>query len=167
MNLVLIGYRGTGKSCVARALGSKLGREVVGLDAELERRAGMSITELVAQRGWPAMRDLEEALCREYGAGDERVIDCGGGVVEREANLVSLRSRGRVFWLKASVATIVARLEGDTSRPSLTGTKSFLDEVSEVLARREPLYARFAHAAVDTDGRTVEELAAKIASFEV
>ena len=91
------------------------------------------------------------------------ILDCGGGVVEREANIASLRAGGKVFWLRATPATIVGRIGGDASRPSLTGNKSFTEEVEEVLQRRTPLYERLAHARIDTDGRAVDDLAATIA----
>jgi shikimate kinase len=163
VNLVLIGYRGTGKSAVARRLADLLRRPVVSLDDEIVRRAGLAIPDIVAAHGWGHFRDLEEAVCRDVGAADELVIDCGGGVVEREANGVALRARGRVFWLRATPATIVGRIGGDKSRPSLTGTKSFTEEVAEVLQRRTPLYERIAHASIDTDGRAPDDLAADIA----
>lgn len=163
MNLVLIGYRGTGKSAVARRLASLLGRPVVSLDEEIVRRAGMPIPEIVASHGWPHFRDLEEDACRRVSGQDGLVIDCGGGVVERLANIESLRSSGRVFWLRATPTTVVGRIGGDSSRPSLTGHKSFTEEVAEVLERRTPLYERMAHAIVDTDGRSLDDLAASIA----
>jgi shikimate kinase len=162
VNLVLVGYRGTGKSVVSRLLGSFLGREVVSLDKEIVRAAGCPIPEIVKAHGWDHFRDLEEALCRSLGARDGLVLDCGGGVVEREANLTSLRQNGRVYWLKAAPSTIVARIGGDTERPSLTGARSFTDEVQEVLARRTPLYRRLAHAEVATDGRSLAEIASEI-----
>lgn len=163
MNLVLIGYRGTGKSAVARKLGPLLERQVVSLDEEIVRLAGMPIPDIVAKHGWNHFRDLEEKLCHEFSAADGLVLDCGGGVVEREANAVSLRAGGKVFWLRATPSTIIRRIGGDASRPSLTGSKSFIDEVEEVLQRRIPLYERVAHARIDTDGRTIDELAATIA----
>lgn len=162
MNLVLVGYRGTGKSAVGRRLGALLERTVVSLDEEIVRRAGRPIPEVVRAHGWNHFRDLEESVCRTYGARDGLVIDCGGGVVERDANAASLRANGRVYWLRARPATIVARIGGDTSRPSLTGSKSFTDEVEEVLARRAPRYQALAHEVVDTDGRDVDDLAAEI-----
>lgn len=162
MNVVLVGYRGTGKSSVARLLAGDLGLRVVSLDAELQRMAGKTIPEVVQERGWPGFRDLEEEIVRACAAQDGLVLDCGGGVIEREANYAPLRAAGPVVWLKASVPTVVARIQGDNQRPSLTGTKSFTDEVAEVLERRIPLYRRIAHYAVDTDGRTVEEIAAEI-----
>ena len=65
--------------------------------------------------------------------------------------------------LRATPETIVGRIGGDKSRPSLTGTKSFTAEVEEVLQRRTPLYERVAHDTIDTDGRSLDDLAATIA----
>jgi len=163
MNLVLVGYRGTGKSVIARRLGRLLDRPVVSLDSEIVRLAGRPIPGLVAERGWDHFRDLEEQICRRVGAQDGQILDCGGGVVEREANGVALREHGHVFWLRAIPATIVARIGGDGNRPSLTGGKSFTDEVSDVLQRRTPLYQAMAHEVIDTDGRTRDDIAAEIA----
>jgi shikimate kinase len=163
MNLVLVGYRGTGKSVIARRLARMLGQPVVSLDNEIVRLAGKRIPELVAERGWGHFRDLEEQVCRRFGAEDGQILDCGGGVVEREANLAALRERGRVFWLKATPATIVARIGGDSNRPSLTGEKNFTDEISDVLQRRTPLYQAMAHEVIDTDGRSLDDIASEIA----
>jgi len=162
MNLVLVGYRGTGKSVVAQRLARMLGRQVVSLDEEIVRLAGQRIPELVAQQGWQHFRDLEEQICRRFGADDDQILDCGGGVVEREANVVALREHGCVFWLKATSATIVARIGGDANRPSLTG-RSFTEEVIEVLQRRTPLYQAMAHETIETDGRSLDDIAAEVA----
>jgi shikimate kinase len=162
MNLVLIGYRGTGKSVIARKLGGALAMPVVSLDEEIVREAGKPIPDIVAEFGWVFFRDLEERICSQFGTRQGLVIDCGGGVVERDANYHSLRANGHVFWLRATPTTIVARIGGDKSRPSLTGSKSFTAEVEEVLARREPLYQRLAHDCIDTDGRALDDLAGTI-----
>jgi shikimate kinase len=164
VNVVLVGYRGTGKSAVARGVAKRLGLVVVGLDREIVARAKKSIPDIVKERGWPGFRDLEEEICREAATGDGRVIDCGGGVVEREANFTVLKSAGPVFWLTAEIGTIVARIQHGTERPSLTGQKSFTDEVAEVLVRRIPLYRRMADVEIPTDGRTIADIAADIAA---
>ncbi|MBN1608323.1 MAG: shikimate kinase [Polyangiaceae bacterium] len=162
MNVVLVGYRGTGKSSVAAFVGRALGWPVVSLDDEIEREAGQSIPQIVRERGWPGFRELEEQLCRRFAANDSQVLDCGGGVVEREANFEALGKAGPVIWLSAAPETIVARIEGDQRRPSLTGTQSFTDEVAEVLARRTPLYQRIARYTVNTDGRSIEEIGTQV-----
>jgi shikimate kinase len=132
------------------------------MDAELVKRAGMPIKDLVAQHGWPHFRDLEQALCEELCKRDRVIIDCGGGVIERAANIAALRGTGTVFWLRAKPETIIKRIGADDQRPSLTGTKSFTDEVIEVLERRAPLYARAAHVQIDTDGDAPEAIAKRI-----
>lgn len=165
MNVVLVGYRGTGKSAVGQLLADRLGLRVVSLDAELQRQAGKTIPEVVQEVGWPGFRDLEQQIVATFAALDGQVLDCGGGVIEREGNFERLRAAGSVVWLKASTATIVSRIQGDTQRPSLTGAKSFTDEVDEVLQRRTPLYHRIAHHEIETDGRSPDEIASEIASL--
>jgi len=161
MNVVLVGYRGTGKTTVGAVLGRELGLRVVSLDAEIVRAAGKGVPDIVAGVGWPGFRDLEEEIVRRFAAGDGQVIDCGGGVIEREANFAALRAAGPVLWLKAPVATIVERIGGDDQRPSLTGRGSFTEEVEEVLKQREPLYRRIAHHEIETAGRNIEQVAAE------
>lgn len=165
MNLVLIGYRGTGKSAVARLLGERLGLRVIGLDDEIVRRAGRPIPEIVTQQGWDRFRDLESEVVRDCAAQDGLVVDCGGGVIERPANIEALRRNGRLVWLTASVATIIGRIQGGAERPALTAGKSFTDEVAEVLTRRTPKYAAAAVFTVDTDGRTPAAVADAVATY--
>jgi len=162
MNLVLIGYRGTGKSTVARLLGALLGREVVSLDAEIVHRAGCSIPDIVAAHGWPHFRDLETEVTREVCGRDNIIIDAGGGVILRPENVATLRRGGVLFWLRASVPVIVARIEGGNERPALTSGKSFTDEVEDVLRERTPLYAAAADYQIDTDALDPHAVAAEI-----
>ena len=83
MNVVLIGYRGTGKSTVGRRLAARLGRKLVSTDAEIVKRAQRTIPEIVAQDGWEYFRDLESTMCRELAVRDQLVIDTGGGAILR------------------------------------------------------------------------------------
>ncbi len=162
MNLVLIGYRGTGKSAVGSLLAERLGMEMAGMDAEIVRRAGMPVPEIVEKFGWPGFRDRESDLARDLAGKDRLVIDTGGGIIERPENIEALRTKGRLFWLKASVETIVSRIGGDDQRPALTDGKSFTEEIAEVLERRTPLYESAADFEIDTDRLTPEEVAGRI-----
>lgn len=158
MNIVLIGYRGTGKSTVGKALARRLHRQVVSTDAEIIKHAGLSVPDLVRQFGWSHFRDLETAVCREVAARDGLIIDTGGGAILRQHNVDVLKKNGKLFWLTASVESIAARIGGDTQRPSLTGTKSFLEEIEEVLRERTPKYRAAADHIVATDGQAVERV---------
>ncbi len=162
MNLVLIGYRGTGKSTIGKVLAARLGRPIVSTDREIVRRAGSSISDIVSGHGWDHFRDLESAVCEELAGRDNLVIDTGGGAILRQQNVDVFKRNGRLFWLTASVETIAARIGSDTQRPSLTGTKSHVDEIRDVLAERTPKYRAAADVTVATDGRSIGELAAMI-----
>jgi shikimate kinase len=159
MNIVLIGYRGTGKSEVGQRLAGRLGRRLVGMDAEIVRQAGMSIPAIVEKHGWKHFRDLETEQARKLAGQDGLVIDCGGGVIERSENVAILQQNARVFWLQAKVATIVGRIQGDTERPALVAGKTFTEEVAEVLERRTPLYRNAAHHEINTDALTPDQVA--------
>ncbi len=158
MNIVLIGYRGTGKSTVGRLLAARLGRTLVSTDAEIVARAKRAIPEIVAQEGWDYFRDLESDICRELASRDQLVIDTGGGAILRPQNVEALKQSGTLFWLTASVETISTRIGGDNQRPSLTGTRSFIDEVGDVLRERTPKYQAAADHVVATDDRSIDQL---------
>jgi shikimate kinase len=163
MNLVLIGYRGTGKSVVAEILSRELGMAAVSLDREIVREAGMPIPEIVEKHGWPWFRDLESKIVERFARRQRAILDTGGGVILRPENTENLRQGGALFWLKASVEVIVERIQQSTERPSLTEGRSFLEEVEEVLAERLPLYGAAADREVDTDALTPEGVAEEIA----
>ena len=162
MNLVLIGYRGTGKSVVGAILARRLAMRYIGMDAAIIESAGMAIPDIVEKCGWPGFRDLESAEARELADLDNLVIDTGGGIIERPENIEALQKSAMIFWLKAKVDTIVSRIQGDTQRPSLTSGKSFTEEVAEVLERRIPKYRSAADHEIDTDELTPEQIADRI-----
>lgn len=162
MNLVLIGYRGTGKSTVGRLLAKRLSRRLVSTDAEIVRRAGQTIPDIVNAHGWEYFRDLESEVCRDLAGQDGLIIDTGGGAILRPENTAALKTHGRLFWLRAEVSTIIARIGGDTQRPSLTGTRSFTEEVDEVLRERTPKYQAAADHVIPTDDRAPQQIAEAI-----
>jgi shikimate kinase len=162
MNVVLIGYRGTGKSTVGKIVASRLGRAMLSTDAEVVKRAGASIPDIVAQHGWEYFRDLESEVCRDLAERDGLVIDTGGGAILRSENVERLKHHGVLFWLTASVDVIAQRIGRDTQRPSLTGTKSFVEEVEEVLRERMPKYQAAANHVITTEGRSIVQVADEI-----
>jgi len=90
------------------------------------------------------------------------VIDTGGGAILRSDTVDKLKQTGTLFWLTASVDTITKRIGRDTQRPSLTGTKSFVDEVQDVLRERTPKYEAAADHVIATDGRSIVQIADEI-----
>jgi len=162
MNVVLIGYRGTGKSTVGKLVAARLDRVLVSTDAEIVKLVSHSIPEIVEQHGWEYFRDLETKICLDLAGRDGVVIDTGGGAILRSQNVESLKRTGKLFWLTAPVETIAKRIGADTQRPSLTGTKSFIDEIQDVLRERTPKYQTAADFVIETDGKSTTQVADEI-----
>jgi shikimate kinase len=165
MPLTLIGYRATGKTTLARLLARRLGWDWIDADVEIERRAGKTIARMFAEEGEPAFRDLEAEVIAELCRRERLVLAAGGGAPMRPESREAMRRAGKVVWLRAPAETILARMTGDATtvsrRPSLTG-KGPLDEIVDLLARREPIYRETAHLEIDTEGKTPGELAEAI-----
>lgn len=164
MNIVLIGYRGTGKSTVATILGQRLGRNVISTDEEIVKEAKQSIPQLIEQFGWDHFRTLETEVCQKLTGQDNLVIDTGGGLILKEENVRMLKENGKIFWLTAEVPTIASRISGDTQRPSLSGTKSFVEEIEEILEIRKPHYQAAADHVILTDQISPEHIADAVLS---
>ena len=162
MNVVLIGYRGTGKSTVGKVIAARLGCELLSTDAEIVKSAGQTIPQIVEQHGWEYFRDLETKMCQGLTGKDGLVLDTGGGAILRPQNVDMLKRTGKLFWLRASVETIAKRIGSDTQRPSLTGTKSFIDEIQDVLRERAPKYQAAADHVIETEGKSVSQVADEI-----
>jgi shikimate kinase len=160
-NLVLIGYRATGKTSVGARLAEALHCPFVDLDQVLVREAGRSVADIVAQNGWSEFRRLEKELVARYRDSRGQVLATGGGVVLDPDNVAALRKNGILIWLTAEPAAIQARLAQDqprdANRPSLTGADT-VQEVTAVLAERAPLYQAAAQMSVDTTHRSVSQV---------
>ena len=165
MNLQLTGYRATGKTTVAQHLAELSQWPWLDTDRLIEARAGSSIQSIFAELGEPAFRELERHVIADVAGNDECILSLGGGAVLDPDNRAALQAGGRAVWLRASVAAIHERMEGDfdsvTARPALT-ENSPLDEIAEVLHRREPIYDEFSAWSIDTDQLSPRQVAEQI-----
>ena len=163
--IVLIGYRGTGKTTVARLLAEKLQFAWVDADDEIEQQAGKSIAEIFKDSGEGAFRDLESTVVDNLCGLQGTVIAMGGGAVLRESNRESLARCQAVVWLKASVEVLDERISTDPTtgsrRPNLTNHGG-RNEIEVLLAQREPIYRACATLEVDTEDKAPAEIVAEI-----
>ncbi len=152
MNIVLIGYRGVGKSTIGKQLAGRMGMDFVDTDELIVQRAGKTIREIFEQGGEPLFRDLESAVIDDLVESDNAVIAAGGGVVLRKANIEKLQANGRIVWLQAPAQVLWERISADTvttaNRPNLTSAGG-LEEILRLLQIRAPLYASAADIALD------------------
>lgn len=165
MVITLIGYRGSGKSSVARLLAASLNLAWIDSDDVIEERAGRSIRDIFARDGEAEFRRMEQAVIEELTSRSSLIIAAGGGAILREDNRACMKAAGPVVWLQASVGRLAERILQDETtddrRPSLTG-QTVSDEIEAVLMSRLPQYQDAATLTVDTDGLSLEQIAADI-----
>lgn len=155
--IVLIGFMGTGKTCVGAAYAKRHDLPLIDTDQVIEEKTGMSVAAFFSSRGEEAFRQMETQVLRELSRkSGPMVISSGGGLPMREENRELLRQLGTVVCLKASPDTILERLGEDCSRPLLQG-EEVRQRVEQLMAKREPIYESAAHYFVTVDGKTVEE----------
>ena len=162
-NIVLIGFMGSGKSTVGRELHHRLGYPLVDMDHVIELRAGKPITAIFAEDGEETFRDMETSLLEELfePTAPRRIISTGGGIIVRERNRDLLRQLGYVVWLQAPVHVILDRTSKNRERPLLNDPDP-ADQITTLMALREPLYQQASHLKVDTAGLDCGELATGI-----
>ncbi|UCE58570.1 MAG: shikimate kinase [Phycisphaerales bacterium] len=164
-SIVLIGFRGSGKSVVGRELVKLTGGELIDTDELIAQQAGKSIVELFDREGERAFRRREEGAVRRAAMQSPSVISVGGGAVLSRRNVELLRSIGYLVWLTAPAEVLWQRINSDPSsdnaRPPLTNL-SGVEEVQQLLTQRTPHYAGTAHLTVDTTSGTPSEMAAEI-----
>ncbi len=162
----MLGYRGTGKSVIARILSEELGRKLYRVDDLIVQTAGKPIPEVVKQEGWPGFRKLEsEIVSRVVGEARDCIIDCGGGVVLDDNNIVLLKREGKCVLLTASLSTIIRRTKKDRNRPALKEGLSFEEEQKKILADRHEKYQSAADYICDTTSRRPGETTHDIIAF--
>ena len=160
MMITLTGFMGSGKTTVGKVLADFLGCPFMDLDDLIVKKAGKSIPEIFAQDGEPAFRQLEARLLRqtvEKYTENTVVLALGGGAVTMPASAALLRDKTVCIYLRATLETLLARLEGETAGRPLADAS-----LASRLAAREPLYEETAHVIIDTDGLTPEEVADEI-----
>lgn len=161
MNIILIGYRGCGKSGVGEILADRLNYSFVDCDLVFTERVQMSISAYVALKGWDDFRKAETEILRELLQHENQIIATGGGIVVSPEARELLKKQPFVAWLTVSYENIVNRIKADESsrsmRPPLGSYKSLADEVQVTLTERLPLYAVCSGFAVSTDLLTPEQ----------
>jgi shikimate kinase len=161
-HLVLVGLMGAGKTTVGQRCAELLDRAFLDTDELVVAAAGISFDDLWAAEGEQGFRARERVAVADAVASPEPlVISCGGGTVLDPDNRRSLRERGVVVWLKATSAALASRLTGDDTRPLLAG-RDRTATLERLSAQREPAYEAAAHLSIDTEGRTVDEVAARV-----
>jgi shikimate kinase len=162
MSLVLIGYRGSGKTTIGRKLAERLVWPFIDSDERIVAKAGKSIKQIFEESGEEGFRNLETKVIEELCDLPDHVLALGGGAVKRPENRSALRAAGHtVVYLSCKAEELHRRIQGDPKtkldRPNLTGLGGGLAEVEKLLAEREPLYREIDDLEVDVSGLSPDQ----------
>ncbi len=159
-NIVLVGFMGTGKTTVGKALAAKLNWTYVDTDELIEQKTRLSIPTIFQQHGEPYFRDVESEVIKETILKLHQIISTGGGIVIREQNIKTIKSNGIMVCLTTTPEKIFERIKSDTNRPLLQ-VENPKQRIQDLLKVREPYYAK-ADITIITTHLSPEEIANQI-----
>jgi shikimate kinase len=167
MSIVLVGYRGSGKSTIGTMLADRLAKSFVDVDLLIVERARKTIAEIFAEDGEPFFRDIESEVVKQVSTMPDQIIGLGGGTLGREINRQVIRDAGhRVIYLRCDPAELHKRIQSDlksaATRPNLTSLGGGIEEITKMVAQREPLYRDAMHFEIDVTHLTPDEAVAQI-----
>ncbi len=161
-HIILIGMMGSGKTTVGRILAQMTGRNFIDTDTLVEKRTGMSISDLMALRGEDYFRRIEKDTVLSLEPGQPAIVSTGGGAVMDNDVFLFLKSIGTTVYLKASSAELYKRTANLDVRPLLRGGDR-LGIIQELLHKRESRYLE-SDVIIDSDNAAPQEIAEKIVS---
>jgi len=165
MNIVLIGFRGTGKSTVGKLLANRLERDFIDSDKYIEDSTGKTIKHIFEGDGEEGFRKIEADVIAKLSRMDNKIIAVGGGAVLREDNVRNLKDNGFLVLLEATPEIIHNRITQNEKtaqqRPSLTDKKP-LDEIKHLLVQRESPYKSAADYTINTSYAACEDIVNEI-----
>ena len=162
MSVILVGYRGSGKTTVGRKLADRLWQTFVDSDEQIVKKAGKAIKEIFENEGESRFRELESQVLQEVCTLQDHVISLGGGAVLRPENRELLKHSGhKRIYLRCDPAVLHQRIAADpqtaATRPSLTALGGSVEEIRQLLAQREPLYREVMTSELDVTSLSPDE----------
>lgn len=159
-NIILMGYMGTGKTAVSKALADQMDKTYVSVDDEIEHSEGKKISDIFAENGEGYFREAEKRVLKEICSRTDQVIDTGGGAVLDKENMERMLESGISFCLWAGVDEIYERTKGEDHRPLLEAVDP-KERIRKMLEERRESYEK-ALFHIDTNCKKIEEVVKEI-----
>jgi shikimate kinase len=169
MKVILIGYRGCGKTSVGKRIAQAKKLAYVDVDDVTCQHIGCdSIAKIWADHGEPYWRENEVAVTQQLCSQDNLVIGLGGGTLMQDGARQAIEAATDTIriYLKASPEVLYQRITGDIrsseTRPSLTAMGGGLDEVIHMLEKREPTYEAVADVVLQISDMDLDQVTAAV-----
>lgn len=160
-NIILIGFMGSGKTTVGKALAEQLSYQFLDTDDWIEKKENKTINEIFKEQGETYFRDLETDTIKQLSNLEKHIISTGGGLPLKQENGEILKQNGFIVYLDVKKDTVLKRLEGDKTRPLLS-SNMLEQNIKERLEYRKPIYEYTAHISVSVDNREVDDIVEEI-----
>jgi shikimate kinase len=162
MNIVLIGFMGSGKTSVAKSLAKKLKRPHLEMDdVILDMAQKSSINEIFEKFGEEYFRSTETEVAKKIANISNHIISTGGGIINNRANIDALQKNGKIIYLEASFPEIRRRLKETDDRPLFKNMK----KAKALYAKRLSLYKSYSDFSVITDDKNIDIISEEIISI--
>ncbi len=146
--IIIIGYMGSGKTTVGKALSKELGMPFYDLDWYIESRMRKTVKQLFDERGEEGFRIIERNMLHEVAEFENVIISCGGGTPCFFDNMDYINRQGDTIYLKCTSEVLYGHLKmGKTVRPLLLDKmpEEVQCFINEQLEKREPFYTQAKH----------------------
>ena len=163
MIISLIGMMGSGKSTIAKLLVDRLCFQLVDTDSLIVEKENLSINDIFENKGEEYFRKLESKILSDVLSIDNSVISTGGGIVKNESNILLLKEKSIVFYLKADENVLYERVKANNERP-LLHTDDIFSKIKILLSERKEKY-ELAHYVIDANqepNKIVDEIIEKL-----
>ena len=148
VRIIIVGYMGSGKTTVGKALSKDLGIPFYDLDWYIESRMRKTVAQIFAERGEEGFRKIEHNMLHEVAEFENVIISCGGGTPCFFDNMDYMNGQGDTVYLQASPDVLYNHLKmGKTERPLLKNKtpEEMQVFIAEQLEKREPYYSKAKH----------------------
>lgn len=160
-HVFFIGFLGAGKSTLARNLGRMFHRRYVDTDRLVERKSGLTVTQLFESQGEPRFRELETAALEGLSSERSLLVSCGGGVIETPRNIELMREMGYCVYLDGDLDDSLRQIRRTDTRPDFRSAA----HAAELLRHRRPLYRQAADLTVDIRGKSFKDVSYSVAEL--
>lgn len=160
-NIFLIGYMGTGKTSVAKCIGSCFDMTILDIDSIIEEREDLCINDIFERKGEKYFRTIEAHVLQSLEGRTNIVVSCGGGIIIKEENIKCLKGFGKVVLLNSSASTIYNRIRNCSKRPLLNKNMS-IDFIENMLKNRYKKYLQAADIIIDNENKSINEISKEI-----
>jgi shikimate kinase len=165
MNIILIGFMGSGKTTIGHLLARELKMNFLDTDELIQKTDGRTINEIFKNEGEVYFRELETEVIKTLQDYDHFVLSTGGGIVLRAENVALLKTMGPVILLWADAEVVFERVKNEKHRP-LLNVADPKAEMVKILESRELIYNRAADYKVDTSKMTPQAAAKEIIEWQ-